>query len=129
MNNKKLYRDPKNGKIAGICAGLAEYFDVEVWLVRLLVISAFLFTAGLFTFVAYVACYFILDEMPEKKEWQQSIYQMHNIKKKAWQRGMRAEKVLENIQADLQQTEKEVEEIEAYVTSFAFKMNNEFKAR
>ena len=24
--DKKLYRDPQNGMIAGVCAGVAEYF-------------------------------------------------------------------------------------------------------
>ena len=38
MNNnkqiKQLYRIPEHGKIAGVCAGLAERFDIETWLVR-----------------------------------------------------------------------------------------------
>ena len=32
---KKLYRSESNEKIAGVCAGLAEYFDVDVTLVRI----------------------------------------------------------------------------------------------
>jgi len=33
--NKVLYRDTKNGKIAGVCSGLAEYMDVDVSLIRI----------------------------------------------------------------------------------------------
>lgn len=40
MSKRELYRDPYNGKIAGVCAGLANYFGLEVWLVRILVITA-----------------------------------------------------------------------------------------
>ena len=29
--DKKLYRDPQNGMIAGVCAGVAEYFG---WAMR-----------------------------------------------------------------------------------------------
>ena len=32
---KTLFRDPKNGKLGGVCAGLAEYFGVEIWLMRI----------------------------------------------------------------------------------------------
>lgn len=40
MNSKELYRDTANGKISGVCAGLANYLGAEVWLIRILVISA-----------------------------------------------------------------------------------------
>ena len=33
---KKLYRSNTNKMVAGVCAGVAEYFDVDVSLVRLL---------------------------------------------------------------------------------------------
>ena len=35
VSQRKLYRDSKNGKIFGVCAGLAEYLDVDVTIVRL----------------------------------------------------------------------------------------------
>lgn len=34
--NKKLFRNPTNKKIAGVCSGLAQYFDVDIWIVRLI---------------------------------------------------------------------------------------------
>ena len=40
MNNRELYRDTQNGKLSGVCAGIANYFGCEVWLIRILVISA-----------------------------------------------------------------------------------------
>ena len=33
--DKKLYRDPQNGMIAGVCAGVAEYFGWAPTWVRL----------------------------------------------------------------------------------------------
>ncbi|HEY5715776.1 MAG TPA: envelope stress response membrane protein PspC [Psychromonas sp.] len=126
MSKKQLYRDPKNAKLGGVCAGIAEYFDIEVWVIRLLVVSAFLFTAGFFVVIAYIAAYFMLDEMPEKQQWQQSVYKKHNVKKKAWQAGDSAEKILENISAELDQMQLDIEKLESYVTSFDYKMNREF---
>jgi phage shock protein C len=50
MNNlkKELYRDPKRGKIAGVCAGLSDYFNMELWLVRILFITAVLLSGVLY---------------------------------------------------------------------------------
>jgi len=35
---KKLYRRPKEGKIFGVAAGLAEYFDLDVTLLRVILV-------------------------------------------------------------------------------------------
>jgi phage shock protein PspC (stress-responsive transcriptional regulator) len=40
---KKLYRIPYRGVIAGVCAGLAEYFNVDVLLVRMIFILALIY--------------------------------------------------------------------------------------
>jgi len=126
MNKKTLYKDPENAKLGGVCAGIAAYFDIEVWLVRLIVVSAFLFTAGFFVVTAYVIAYFMLGEMPEKQQWQQNPYTKHRVKKKAWQTGDSAQKILENISIELDQMQQKIEQLEDYVTSFEYKINREF---
>ena len=48
----KLYRDPDNARIAGICAGLAQYFDADITLVRVLMLVAlFAGSAGFWIYV------------------------------------------------------------------------------
>ena len=62
---KKLYKNKAKAKLSGVCAGLAEYFDADVTLIRIiLVIGAFAtnFVPGL---LAYIACALI---MPDKTE-------------------------------------------------------------
>ena len=39
---KKLFRDPENKLIAGVCGGLAAYFGVNVWIPRILFLIPFL---------------------------------------------------------------------------------------
>lgn len=52
---KTLYRLPKQGQIAGVCAGLADYLDIDVTLMRVIwVIGAFV-TGG-----AVVLLYLVL---------------------------------------------------------------------
>ena len=39
---KRLFRDPENKLLAGVCGGLASYFGVNVWIPRLLFLIPFL---------------------------------------------------------------------------------------
>ncbi len=56
VNAKKtLYRIPKKGQIFGVCAGLAEYFDIDVTLMRVIFVVAAFATGG-----AVILLYLIL---------------------------------------------------------------------
>ena len=60
---KKLYRIMKDKKIAGVCAGVAEYFKLDVSIVRLVwVLLTLGWGVGL---VAYIACALLIPEKPE----------------------------------------------------------------
>ena len=43
MANKRFYRDSKNKVLGGVCSGLANYFNLDVALLRVLFVVAFLF--------------------------------------------------------------------------------------
>jgi len=58
-----LYRDRENGWIFGVCAGIAEYFDVRAGTVRILAIVALcLFFWP--TAIAYLAATMLFRDMP-----------------------------------------------------------------
>jgi phage shock protein C len=46
MENQKLYRNPSQAVIAGVCSGIATYFKIDVTLVRILFVAGLLFTHG-----------------------------------------------------------------------------------
>ena len=58
MVKKRLYRSETDRIIAGVCGGIAEYFDVDPVLIR--VIAVVLFFAGLFGFLAYLVLWIII---------------------------------------------------------------------
>ena len=61
LARKRLIRPREGRKIAGVCAGFAEYFDVDVTLVRVIwLISAFL-GAGL-SVIAYFVAWIVMPE-------------------------------------------------------------------
>jgi hypothetical protein len=59
---KELFRDMKKGKIAGVCAGLAQYFGMDISLMRIIWILVFIFTVGFVSVVAYVILWVVLPE-------------------------------------------------------------------
>lgn len=64
---KKLYRDLDDKKIAGVCSGLALYLDLDVTLVRILMLAALIFgSAG---FWVYIILWIVLQpaDTPAKK--------------------------------------------------------------
>jgi phage shock protein C len=59
---KKLYRSKTDKKIFGVCGGLAEYFDVDVTVIRILFLVGLLIVGG--GLLAYLICALV---MPEQK--------------------------------------------------------------
>lgn len=53
-NNKRLYRS-KDAIIGGVCAGIADYFDIDVTLVRIITVVLVLAGAG-FPIILYIVC-------------------------------------------------------------------------
>lgn len=58
---KRLYRSVDDRMIAGICAGIADYFDIDPTLIRLLFVFGF-FATGSVLFWAYVIMMIIVPE-------------------------------------------------------------------
>ncbi|EJL6308430.1 envelope stress response membrane protein PspC [Vibrio cholerae] len=127
MSKRELYRDPYNGKIAGVCAGLANYFGLEVWLVRILVITAALLGGTFLVLVAYVAMALMLEKLPKQYREDIRSQQEHTLKSKPWAQGQAPKELLHTLDCDLSQVESRIRGVEAYVTSEAFKVNREFR--
>jgi phage shock protein PspC (stress-responsive transcriptional regulator) len=56
-------RSRNNRKIAGVCAGFAEYFDLDVSLVRVVWLIAALLPPGV-ALIAYVIAWIVMPEEP-----------------------------------------------------------------
>ncbi|WP_086984659.1 envelope stress response membrane protein PspC [Vibrio aphrogenes] len=127
MNRKALYREPKNGKIAGVCAGLGRYFSMEVWWVRIIVVSAFLLGGGILIVFAYVGLWLMLEKRPDDLVAADEFDFDHTLKSKPWQTGQLPSELLADLNKEYSQIETKVRQMEAYVTSDAYKVNKEFR--
>jgi phage shock protein C len=59
---KRLYRSVSQKMLAGVCGGLAEYFDIDVSIVRLMVVGAALVTAVLPLFFFYIIAWIVVPQ-------------------------------------------------------------------
>ena len=144
-----LHRDPSKGKIAGVCAGIAEYFGMEIWLVRILTLTGFFLLGGPFFIVGYIAAWFILEKKPhglatkpryeefasrrahhkaQGKGWHNVSEQEPEkvlVKSKVWQAGEPPKQAFMDIKQRFEKNENRLRKMESYVTSSEFQLNRE----
>lgn len=83
----KLYRDTENGCLLGVCAGIANYFDLRVGAVRILtvILALFMFWPVV---IGYCLAGFLLRTRPlcycgngdERGFWREARYERHEYR-------------------------------------------------
>lgn len=64
LARKRLIRPRGERKIAGVCAGLAEYFDLDLTLVRVLWLVGTFFSGIVPGIIGYVIAWIVMPEEP-----------------------------------------------------------------
>lgn len=59
---KKLYRSTTDKMIAGVCGGLAEYFEIDSTLIRILFLALLIFGGG--GFLIYLIMWIVVPKRP-----------------------------------------------------------------
>jgi len=128
-----LYRDVENARIGGVCAGVARYFGLQTWTIRLGALTGLLFLPGI-VFPAYWITYFIMDT-PEptdasmagrrgssSRSQQPSTDAAANNKRRETFQPSRS---LRYTNADLTQAELRLRRLESFVTSDQYELHRE----
>lgn len=63
FKEKKLYKSTDK-KISGVCAGIAEYFEIDPTLVRVLYALVAVFTAAIPCIIVYAILAFVIPQRP-----------------------------------------------------------------
>ena len=67
MEKKKKLTRPRTGRmLAGICAGIADFFGMNVTLVRILYVLLTVFSAGILGVLLYFILTFFIPEEPNR---------------------------------------------------------------
>jgi phage shock protein C len=119
-NPHRLYRDKQNRMLAGVCAGLADYFDFNRKGLRVAVVVMALFPPFFpFVVVSYILLAIILPNRPE------ALYD--NADQADFWRGISnaPSDVFGAIRHRFRELNMRLEKMEAYVTSREFKIDRE----
>ncbi len=116
----KMYRDPRNGKICGVFAGLSDYFGIDPIFLRVVGLMG-LFVSGPVMLVGYFVMCFLMDPKPadlfESKEEDDF-----------W-KGVRTQpkNTIRDVRHKFREIERRLRAAEAHVTSREYKLNKEFE--
>ena len=138
---RKLYRDPEEGVLAGVCTGIAQYFEIEPWIVRVITV----FGGLAFTWVtvpAYIIAIFVLDVRPDD-EFEESYSQRDNYRRSRMRRRFSSSGSDRNhdfynepssiswrlnvVKRDIDKMESKAQRMEAYITSGRYDFYKEFE--
>jgi len=135
---RRLYRDPDRARIGGVCAGIARYYGVEPWVIRLIAVTGLLFFPGI-VFPAYWVAYFVM-ERPSRQDgepegsWSHWRQARAHRKRGADQYTSPAPELgprlsprrgLRDVNADLTEVELRLRRMEAHVTSGRYELQRE----
>ena len=107
----RFYRDKRNGKIMGVCAGIADYTGFDVNLVRVCFIAT-VFMSGGSVLPFYFIAGFVTPTKPRELDYAD------REERKFWQ-GVRASptRTAKDIRSRLRDLDRRLADIESYVTT------------
>ena len=107
----RFYRDQRNGKVMGVCAGIADYTGFDVTLVRILLILGILMGGG-----ALVPVYFLTGWIAKDKP--RELRSEDPEDRRFWQ-GVRQSptRTARDIRARLRAIDRRLADVESYVLS------------
>jgi phage shock protein C len=117
---QRFYRDPANGKLMGVCAGIADYFGWNVTLVRVLAIVALIWL-NVATVIAYVALGLLLPVKPERPyEWDEGDEYWRSVRRSA-------NATFRDVRQRFRELDQRLQRMESYVTSRHYDLDRKFR--
>ncbi len=117
----KLFKLPQEGRIAGVCAGVGDYFDVKPGVVRFLTIVAAIFTSFVPVIILYAVLAMILDAKP---------YDLYEDEREEefWKQTRKApDYTAAELRRRFRDIERRTTDMEAYMTSKRFRLEREIR--
>lgn len=126
--NKPLYRSRRNVRLAGVCAGLAQYLGVSTFFVRMATLLA-LFVLGPVAFWTYVVLWIVLDKEPriERKRKGKQGTATRRSRRETENAASRAQRKqdIEDCLSEMKATDQRLQQVEAFITSKQFRLHCE----
>lgn len=66
MNNNRLFRNTENKMIGGVAAGLAEYLQIDVTIIRVLLVLAFFIPKPFPLILVYIVLWIVMPDSAKR---------------------------------------------------------------
>ena len=117
---QRFYRDRRNGKLMGVCAGLADYFGWNVTFTRILAIIALVWFNGL-TLIVYLVLGFMLPTKPEQLyDWDTDEEYWRSVRRSAGD-------TFRDSRHRFRELDMKLQRMEGYVTSSRYDLDRKFR--
>lgn len=107
----RFYRDSRNGKVMGVCAGIADYTGFDVSLVRVCMVAA-VFLSGGSIIPFYLIAGFVTPKKPRELDYG-------GVEDRQFWQGVRASpaRAARDIRSRFKDIDRRLADIESYVTT------------
>ena len=117
--SKRLYRDPVEGKLGGVCAGIAHYLGIDIWVVRLITLLVFALGGTVIVLLLYGIACLTLEKQPVMMQGQSGApYSPERQTPSA---------LLAQLEQDIQGLDARLQRMETHVTSSSFEVERAFR--
>ena len=126
--SRRLYRDVVRRRIAGVCAGIANYFGVETWVTRCIAVTGLIFV-GQVTLPAYLVAWIVMERAPlpgepSRRRREEAEPEAPRSELGA---GFSPRGRLRALQADATELELRLRRMETHVTSGQYELQRELR--
>jgi phage shock protein C len=108
----RFYRDKRNGKFLGVCAGIADYTGFDVTLIRVCLVAAIIMGSGAPLLLYFIAAFMTPDKPRE-------FAATDDIEQRQFWQGVRASptRTARDIRSRFKDIDRRLADIESYVTT------------
>ena len=130
---RRLARDVKRQRVGGVCAGIARYFGVEVWVTRCIALTGLIFMPQIIVPAYFIAWWVMDDAVKDDKAPEQSKNNRTprpiDDSSPAPELGPRLSprRSLRDVQYSMDQIELKLRRMETHVTSGQYELQRELK--
>jgi phage shock protein C len=107
----RFYRDKRNGKVMGVCSGIADYTGFDVTLVRICMVAAVFLSSG-----SILPVYFIAGLIAPNKPHE---FETTDVEEREFWRSVRVSptRTARDIRLRLKDIDRRLADVESYVTT------------
>lgn len=119
-NPHRLYRSRTDYKLAGVCGGIAEYTNVDAWMVRLGFIIGFFFFPPVFLF-GYPILWWLLKERPA------ALYESRE-EEVFWRSvATKPDQTLSGLKGKFRELDRDIGKLETFIASREYDLHRQFR--